>query len=128
MILNYFIADNCKCGFIDIDNNIIIKPIYDDVFDFDKHNNFTTVKFNGKWGAINSKNETLLDFKYKALLRLSNDIDNILIYSETRFKFGLMTISNIIITDDIFDFDYLIKNSENILLSYNRKNKIQNLM
>lgn len=55
-----------KCGFIDVKNNIVIEPIYDDVMSFNE--GLATVKLNGKWGVIDKSGKFIVqpvhDFIY----------------------------------------------------------------
>ena len=43
-------------GFIDWDNNVVIPFVFEDAEPFD-HNEYTSVKLNGKWGIINRKGQ-----------------------------------------------------------------------
>jgi hypothetical protein len=65
------VLDN-KAGFVDHNGKIVVPCQYD--FDFDNYNvykfqgDFAIVKLNGKWGAINTKNQVIIQFLYDDFL------------------------------------------------------------
>jgi hypothetical protein len=67
-----------KWGYKNTSGIIVIKPQYDNVSDFYKVSGYD--KFyaraikNGKWGLINKKNETVLEFHYTKIWDFKNDI------------------------------------------------------
>lgn len=54
-----------KWGFIDIEGNLVIPPLYDEVGWF--NNNVVPVKLNNKWGVIDSSGNVILDCVYDAI-------------------------------------------------------------
>lgn len=70
-----------KCGVINMDNNIIIPFEYDDIRDFSDGRAWAC-KF-GKWGVIDTKGDTVLDFQYN---KLDNFVNNISIVSQKNGK------------------------------------------
>lgn len=59
----YSFVENGKYGFKTKDNNIVVKPEYDMVREFNKLG-FASIKKDGKWGSINSKFEIVQEPKY----------------------------------------------------------------
>lgn len=56
---------NGKLGFKNIEDNWIIQPQYDDVYQYDGIGFCAFVKLNGKWGAIDTLGKTVLPFEYQ---------------------------------------------------------------
>ena len=52
-----------KWGFVDLKNNVIVAPIYDEVTELNEFG-FAGVKKNGKWGVINENGEVVLEPTY----------------------------------------------------------------
>lgn len=52
-----------KYGYVDKDNVVVVNYIYDDATE-QNESGFIAVKKDGKWGAINSKGETVVEPKY----------------------------------------------------------------
>lgn len=59
----YASKSNNKWGFVDLKNNVIVTPIYDEVTEFNEYG-FAGVKKNGKWGVINESGEVVLEPTY----------------------------------------------------------------
>lgn len=52
-----------KWGFVDLKNNVIVSPTYDEVTEVNEYG-FAGVKKNGKWGVINDNGEIVLEPTY----------------------------------------------------------------
>ena len=52
-----------KYGYVDQNNVVVINYIYDDATE-QNDSGYVAVKKDGKWGAINSKGETVVEPKY----------------------------------------------------------------
>lgn len=52
-----------KWGFVDLKNNVVVAPTYDEVTELNEYG-FAGVKKNGKWGVINEKAEVVLEPTY----------------------------------------------------------------
>jgi hypothetical protein len=70
-----------KCGFIDIEGNVVIEPIYTNAQNF--KNGYSCVKIgnwaDGKWGVINKLGELVIDYKFNKIFSFSNNRAKVLI-------------------------------------------------
>ena len=61
-----------KCGYVDREGKTVIPFIYEDGWPF--RNGKAWVQKNGKWGIINAKGETVMDFQFNGAGKLSDSI------------------------------------------------------
>lgn len=69
------ICPKYKCGFIDVDGNVVIEPIYTNAQNF--KNGYSIVKLghwaDGKWGVINKKGELVIDYLFDRIFPFSDN-------------------------------------------------------
>jgi len=66
-----------KWGFLDTTDNIIIKPIYDDVRDMIRP--IIAANYKGKWGFIDHKGKEKIKFKYKQVHDFDNEMTSCIV-------------------------------------------------
>ncbi len=84
----YLTCDECDWGFIDTAGEVKIPEIYSFTYDF--VNGIAIAEKEGKWGFINEKNQTLLEFKYDGIQFLSNTNQQMLRLYINENKYGLI--------------------------------------
>lgn len=105
-------------GYKDSNGNVIIKPQFQYATKF--YAGYAIVAKNEKFGAINSKNENLLDFKYEFLKHLdSTDV----LYGKRaeyfgEFYMGILTIDGKVKTPNIYS--YIVKKNNRYVVNIDK--------
>jgi len=68
----FFVTENKKYGFVDVDDNLVVPVIYDNVTEF--AGNFARVRKGNKWGFVNRQGKEVVPFVYDALWDFSGNI------------------------------------------------------
>ncbi|MCJ1806288.1 MULTISPECIES: WG repeat-containing protein [Flavobacterium] len=96
----FIFTKNSKVGFIDKNLKIIIKEEFEDINRYaNSPNNTWIVKVQDKWGLINEKLDFIIKPIYNSLE--FNQKQNLLTYSLTDGKYGIMDINENILLDEI---------------------------
>ncbi|QVK18373.1 WG repeat-containing protein [Mycoplasmatota bacterium] len=128
--------NNNKRGFINLEENVIVEPVYDSLPLF--VNEIAVVKLNNKYGFINDKNEVIIDFKYEDANNFSEGLASV----EYNSKFGYIDeLGNVVIDyqyDNASDFidgvahidfgdsdGFINKNNERIIPNHNSNHEIE---
>ncbi|WP_271729199.1 WG repeat-containing protein [Aquimarina algiphila] len=101
-----------KQGIIDINNNIIIKPIYDEVSG-SFSNGLMRVKKQNLYGFVNSKDEIVIPIEYEDV---GFDFYRNLISAKMNGKWGYINTKNEIITPFIYDRIYPFSNDLSMVI------------
>lgn len=83
-----FATEDGHIGYMDLDGNVVIEPIYDArtvdfgignynntmLSEFTSRRNYVALSLNGCWGVINDKGESIIEHKYQAITIFNNQI------------------------------------------------------
>lgn len=99
----YLIVIKEKCGLIDAQENIILPPKYDALFQSRFREDYLIAVLNDKWGIIDIHNNVILDFQYDRLEPIYGENNYFSAYLKSKDKWGLIdSAGNIILP---FEYD-----------------------
>jgi hypothetical protein len=88
-----------KCGFVNINGEVVIPLEYDDVQWF--NNGLAPVKKDGKWGVINTNGDTVIPFEYESISSFYDDTT----FANQDGKMGIINKNNEIVIP--FEYDWI---------------------
>lgn len=96
------IEGKTKTGLIDLEGNILVKPVYDDIIYYISKYNLYVVKNNNKWGFINKYGKKIIPVNYDKI----RSIDENLIVAKKGDKWGFINLENETVIPFIYDDAY----------------------